>query len=118
MTTIVLTPAPRDAQRNRERLIAAAREVFGEKGLDAPLEEIARRALPGAKKLEAAKAEVGERIARIVARAHDAGVLRPDFGLDDLGFAIAATAQAAPLDPDGWRRHLDFLFDGLRPQDT
>ncbi|HVW44850.1 MAG TPA: helix-turn-helix domain-containing protein [Amycolatopsis sp.] len=37
-------PLRRDAQRNRELLVAAAREVFGAKGLDAPLEEIARRA--------------------------------------------------------------------------
>ncbi|WP_245757420.1 TetR/AcrR family transcriptional regulator [Amycolatopsis xylanica] len=37
-------PLRRDAQRNRDLLVAAAREVFGSKGLDAPLEEIARRA--------------------------------------------------------------------------
>src|SRR5713226_8945397 len=33
-----------DAQRNAERLLAAAREVFAEQGPDAALEEIARRA--------------------------------------------------------------------------
>ena len=33
-----------DAQRNRSALLAAAREVFGEHGLDASLDEIARRA--------------------------------------------------------------------------
>ena len=33
-----------DAQRNRERLLEVAREVFAEKGVEAPLEEIARRA--------------------------------------------------------------------------
>ena len=33
-----------DAQRNRERIIVAAREVFGEVGLDASLNEVARRA--------------------------------------------------------------------------
>ncbi|MCM4084923.1 TetR/AcrR family transcriptional regulator [Paractinoplanes hotanensis] len=33
-----------DAQRNRTALLAAAREVFGEHGLDASLDEIARRA--------------------------------------------------------------------------
>jgi AcrR family transcriptional regulator len=38
--------APRraDARRNYERLLAAATEVFGERGADAPLDEIARRA--------------------------------------------------------------------------
>jgi AcrR family transcriptional regulator len=47
------TPGPRtagdrclraDAARNRERIVAAAREVFAERGLDAPLDEVARRA--------------------------------------------------------------------------
>jgi AcrR family transcriptional regulator len=33
-----------DAERNRQRLIAAAREVFAERGLDAPMEEVARQA--------------------------------------------------------------------------
>lgn len=39
-------PAPlrRDARRNRALLTAAAREVFAEQGLDASLDEIARRA--------------------------------------------------------------------------
>lgn len=34
----------RDAQRNRQRILDAARDVFGEHGLDAPLVEITRRA--------------------------------------------------------------------------
>src|SRR3954454_15129458 len=33
-----------DAERNRAALLAAAREIFGERGLDASLDEIARRA--------------------------------------------------------------------------
>ncbi|MGW6237343.1 TetR/AcrR family transcriptional regulator [Streptomyces sp. NPDC055094] len=37
-------PLRRDAQRNRELLIASARDVFAEQGLDASLDEIARRA--------------------------------------------------------------------------
>jgi AcrR family transcriptional regulator len=36
-----------DAQRNRERILEAARETFREHGLDAPLEDIARRAEVG-----------------------------------------------------------------------
>lgn len=38
------TPLRRDAERNRRRLLEAARQVFGERGRDAPFEEIARRA--------------------------------------------------------------------------
>jgi AcrR family transcriptional regulator len=37
-------PQRADARRNHERLLAAARTVFGEQGPDAPLEEIARQA--------------------------------------------------------------------------
>jgi AcrR family transcriptional regulator len=36
-----------DAARNREQLIAAAKAAFAERGADAPLEEIARRARVG-----------------------------------------------------------------------
>ncbi|MGW1890175.1 TetR/AcrR family transcriptional regulator [Streptomyces sp. NPDC002004] len=39
------TPRPRaDALRNRERIVAAAREMFVESGADVPLDEVARRA--------------------------------------------------------------------------
>ena len=37
-------PLRRDAQLNRDKLIAAAARVFTERGLEAPLEEIARQA--------------------------------------------------------------------------
>lgn len=37
-------PLRRDARRNRESLIAAARAVYAEQGVDAPLDDIARRA--------------------------------------------------------------------------
>jgi AcrR family transcriptional regulator len=33
-----------DARRNRERIVAAAREVFAERGIDAPMATVARRA--------------------------------------------------------------------------
>src|SRR3712207_594077 len=37
-------PARRDAQRNREALLAAARMVLAERGVGAPLEAVAQRA--------------------------------------------------------------------------
>jgi AcrR family transcriptional regulator len=37
-------PLRRDAQRNRDAVVAAARQVFCDHGLEAPLEEIARQA--------------------------------------------------------------------------
>jgi AcrR family transcriptional regulator len=45
-STAVTASVPRrtDARRNRERLVAAATAVFAETGVDAPLDNIARRA--------------------------------------------------------------------------
>ena len=37
-------PLRQDARRNRDALVAAAREVFGGKGIEAPLDEVARTA--------------------------------------------------------------------------
>jgi AcrR family transcriptional regulator len=46
MSTSPLTERPlrADARRNRAKVVAAARDVFAEHGLDAPMEEVARRA--------------------------------------------------------------------------
>src|SRR4051794_10741133 len=44
MSTELERPLRRDAARNRERLIAAARRAFADYGPDVPLEEIAREA--------------------------------------------------------------------------
>ncbi|MEO3787328.1 helix-turn-helix domain-containing protein [Actinocorallia sp. B10E7] len=41
-------PLRADARRNRERVLAAAREAFGSEGISVPLDEIARRAGVGA----------------------------------------------------------------------
>jgi AcrR family transcriptional regulator len=43
-TEIATTALRRDARENRERLLAAARECFAAHGVEAPVEEIARRA--------------------------------------------------------------------------
>lgn len=40
----VTRPLRKDAERNRQRILAAAREVFAERGLDASLDDIARHA--------------------------------------------------------------------------
>ena len=43
-TPVPERPQRADARRNRAKVVAAAREVFAEHGLDAPMEEVARRA--------------------------------------------------------------------------
>lgn len=44
MTTAAKPPLRRDAQRNRDRIVAATRAAFQERGLDVGVDEIARRA--------------------------------------------------------------------------
>ena len=49
MILVTSTMSPRrDARRNHERLLAEARRLFGERGIDAPLDELAARAGVGA----------------------------------------------------------------------
>ena len=54
----------------------------------------------------------------VVNRAREAGVLREDFGVDDLATMIGAMSKVIALsngDDAVWRRHLGFVLDGLRP---
>src|SRR4051812_39827887 len=51
MTTVVGRPLRADAARNAERILRAAREVYGELGPDAAVEAIARRARVGERTL-------------------------------------------------------------------
>jgi AcrR family transcriptional regulator len=51
MTTVADRPLRADAARNAERILRAAREVYGEQGPDAPIEAIARRAGVGERTL-------------------------------------------------------------------
>jgi AcrR family transcriptional regulator len=86
-TTSPSEPAPRplrsDAQRNRERILAAAREVFAERGVEATLDDIAHHAGVGvgtvyrrfADKDELIDALFHERIEEIVALAEEAAAV-------------------------------------------
>ncbi|MBI3215062.1 MAG: TetR/AcrR family transcriptional regulator [Mycobacterium sp.] len=182
-----MTTLRADAARNRDRLIAAAAELFAERGVNAPLEEVAKRAgvsigtlynhfpnrgalldavlperlseirelacaalsaadpwqgfsefLHGMFAVQAGDKAFNDAIARspvgpvdvaaecgqsggvlidVVDRAHSAGVLRADFGAEDLATLIWAMSKVIAMSADDdtvWRRHLGFLLDGLR----
>jgi len=47
MTQVAGRPLRADARRNRERVLAAAREVFAEQGREAQMDDVARRAAVG-----------------------------------------------------------------------
>jgi AcrR family transcriptional regulator len=56
-------------------------------------------------------------IRRLIERAQLQGTLRPDFKLDDVSFVFQAVGRVIESDDgrrNAWRRHLDFLLDGLR----
>jgi AcrR family transcriptional regulator len=182
-------PLRKDAERNRRRILHAAAEVFGERGLDATLDDVARRAgvgvgtvyrrFPDKETLVAelfqgriddlvavaeqactaddpwtalasylehmattmsgdlglrqmmlfatygkdrvayARERMRPVVARLVARAQEAGQLRGDFSATDvpmIAFMLSkATEYAAPARPGLHQRYLALIIDGLRP---
>jgi AcrR family transcriptional regulator len=91
----------RDARRNHGLLVAAAREVFAERGADASLEEIARRAGVG----------VGTLYRHFATReALVEAVFERRIG------EFAAVAEAAAAEPDGWLALVGFLERMLEVQ--
>ncbi len=77
-----------DARRNQEQLLAAARDVFTERGADAPLEEIARRA--------------GLGIGTLYRRFPNRQALLRAVVLDALARSAAAAAAALEESPDAF----------------
>ncbi|GAA2526142.1 TetR/AcrR family transcriptional regulator [Winogradskya humida] len=83
-----------DAVRNRERVLAAAAEVFGESGIDVPMSEVARRAGVG----------IATLIRNFPARAD---LVEATFGAAMTDYADTATRAAA--DPDPWAAFCGFI---------
>ncbi len=94
-------PLRRDAERNRDRLLAAASDVFAERGLDATMHDIAAHAGLGvgtayrrfANKQEVAEALFEQRLDR-----------------------VAALAEAALRDSDAWHGFTTYLEQVLQLQ--
>lgn len=83
-----------DAERNRCRIVEAARQVFAEQGLDAPMNEVARRA------------EVG------IATLYRRFPTREDLITDVFAEKMAAYADAieqALADPDPWHGFCTYI---------
>ncbi|GAB3435593.1 TetR/AcrR family transcriptional regulator [Actinophytocola sediminis] len=81
-------PLRADARRNREQVIVAAREVFLEQGIHAPLEEIARRA--------------GVGIATLYRRFPDRRTLVRQVALDNMAVVEVELDRATAAYPDAW----------------
>jgi AcrR family transcriptional regulator len=131
-----------DAERNRAALATAAREVFAEQGLAAPLEHVAKRAGVGiatlyrnfptrAALLDAVLADTIAAHQEIVQRALAAedpwtgltGYLTETCQLASTADRSAGQTMAIgriievtePFDRGAWRRQLALALDGLRP---
>jgi AcrR family transcriptional regulator len=88
-----------DAARNRQQLITAATDLFAERGVDVPLDEIARRA--------------GVSIGTLYNHFPSRGALL-DAVLPDWGAEVDRLAEAALADADPWHGFAGFmagLFD-------
>lgn len=81
-------PKRADAQRNRERILAAAKEVFGEQGAEASMEEVGR------------VAEVG--VGTLYRHFHTKQVLLGDLLAERFRLFHAEAAQALESENDPW----------------
>jgi AcrR family transcriptional regulator len=91
----------RDALRNRELLVAAGQEVFAERGVDATLEEVARRARVGIGTLYR-HFPTREALVEVIYEEHIAEVL--------------AAAEQAALADDAWEGLAEFFERALELQ--
>jgi len=188
MTELADKPLRADARRNREKVLTAARAVFADQGVDAQMDDVARRADVGVGTVyrhfptkdalltalsdalfediaayaretltlddpwEAflkvmwygAERTAGDRAfaeilahegaapvphtcpgkqdlnavgAELVRRSQEAGRMRPDVMIEDVGLFMCGIGNATGMPhpcPDAWRRHLAIILDGLR----
>jgi AcrR family transcriptional regulator len=87
-------PLRRDAERNRQRILAAAAEVFTERGLDATLDEVARAA--------------GVGIGTVYRRFPDKGSLVSELFRDRID-ALVTVAEEACAVTDPWHGLVTYL---------
>jgi AcrR family transcriptional regulator len=87
-------PLRRDAERNRQRILTAASEVFNERGLDVSLDEIARHA--------------GVGVGTVYRRFRTKEELIEALFMDRLD-SVAAIADEAYANPDAWCGLVSFM---------
>jgi AcrR family transcriptional regulator len=97
-------PLRRDAERNRLRILQAAREVFADRGLDASLDQVA--------------AHAGVGVGTVYRRFPDKDALIDALFEEDID-EVAAAAQRALCASDPWEGLVDFLqqANALRARD-
>jgi AcrR family transcriptional regulator len=94
-------PLRRDAERNRQRILAAAAELFTERGLDATLDDVARAA--------------GVGIGTVYRRFPDKETLVSELFRDRIDALVTVAEQACTV-PDPWQgfvAYLEFIATAL-----
>lgn len=75
----------------------------------------------GVQKAEEIRERLQPHLERLIVRAQQAGVVRPEFQLTDvpvlLWMTSAVSDYAGEVSPTLWRRYLDFLLDGVSAAD-
>jgi AcrR family transcriptional regulator len=94
-------PLRRDAERNRQRILEAAREVFAKRGLDATMDDIADHA--------------GVGVGTVYRRFPDKELLIDALFEERIG-ELAAIAEQALAEQDAWEGLVMFLEQGLAQQ--
>jgi AcrR family transcriptional regulator len=87
-------PLRRDAERNRQRILRAAGEVFTQRGLDATLDDVARQA--------------GVGVGTVYRRFPDKETLIAELFAERID-AMVAVAEEACAAPDPWQAFVSFL---------
>jgi AcrR family transcriptional regulator len=96
-TPHAVKPLRRDAQRNRDRILAAAREVFAADGVHATLDDVA--------------AHAGVGVGTVYRRFPNKDALLDELFEERIG-EVAALAETALSNPDAWKALIRFL-EGL-----
>lgn len=84
---------------------------------DRTVNEAVARGAVGEVDLVAECGRAGSAVLAVLDRAHATGVVRRDFGFDDLATLMVAIANVIALHPGddtAWRRHLEFFLAGIR----
>jgi AcrR family transcriptional regulator len=92
----------KDAERNRVRVLAAAREEFAERGVDATLDDIAARAGVGI------GIGIGIGIGTVYRRYRNKSALLDELFEDRID-ELARLAERSLEHPDAWQAFVDFL---------
>lgn len=92
--------------------------VVGSQAADRGLSEIVGAHLRTEQLIGRARTRLRPLVERLIARAHDAGELRPDVVYEDVSVLLWTTGRVVDatrgVAPEFWRRYLGLIVDGLR----